>query len=114
MAGYQAQSAKVISDILDNFNQAAHIPALTEMCSNMLVLSAENNFDVTNPHNVSKRNTPKFSLEHREAYQQHETVCKEWRLAGRPSEISHPAKIKKLKTQRNLQRIARGSETSQP
>ena len=49
MSGYQAESAKVISDIMVNFNQAAHIPALTEMCSKMLVLSAENNFEVSNP-----------------------------------------------------------------
>ena len=55
MSGYQAESAKVISDIMVNFNQAAHIPALTEMCSIMLVLSSENNFEVSNPQKCIKR-----------------------------------------------------------
>ena len=41
----------------------------------------------------------------------HEAVCKEWRLAGRPRESSHPLKLKKLESQRNLQRIARESES---
>ena len=45
MAGYQAQTSSVISDIMENFTQAAHIPALTEMCSKPLVLSAQLNFD---------------------------------------------------------------------
>ena len=112
MAGYQAQTSSVISDIMENFNQAAHIPALTEMCSKALVLSAQLNFDVTNPLKIKRSNLPKFSLEHREAFSSHEKVCKEWRQAGRPKEISHPAKMKKLESQRNLSRIARESESS--
>ena len=94
------------------FTLAAHIPALTEMCSKALVLSAQLNFDVTNPRKIPKRNQPKFSIEHREAYANHEKVCTEWWLAGKPKEISHPANLNKLESQRNLYRIARESESS--
>ena len=107
MAGYQDQAAQVITDMMDRFDQAAHIPALSEMCSNMLVLSAEQNFETTNPKkSLKSRNSPRFSPEQRDAYFQHEKVCREWRLAGRPIEKSHPAKIRKLESQRNLQKIA--------
>ena len=37
----------------------------------------------------------------------------EWRSAGRSSEISYPAKKRKLESQRNLQKIARESESIQ-
>ena len=39
MAGYQMQSAQLISDLLDKFDQPAHIPALTEMCSKTCLVS---------------------------------------------------------------------------
>ena len=55
------------------------------------------------------RNSPRFPPEQREAYFQHEQVCRE--LAGRPIEKFHPAKIRKLESQRNLQRIVRQSES---
>ena len=61
MSGYQFQSAQVISDIMDRFNQPEHIPALSEMCSKMLVLCAENYFEVTKPKNVKLRSTPNFT-----------------------------------------------------
>ena len=111
MAAYQTQSAQIISDLLDNFSETAHIPALTEMVSNMLVMSAEQNFETSKNKVMSTRKTPKFSQEHREAFLKHESICKEWRLAGRPAESSHPAKYEKLVSQRNLQRIARESES---
>ena len=55
---------------------------------------------------------PKFSPEHIAAYAKHKQICKELRLAGRPSYSSHPAKIKKLSSQRYLQRIASEAESS--
>ena len=113
MDDYQAQSSKVISELMDRFNEPSHIPALTEMCSNMLVLCAEQNFETTQPKKSSKqKKSPSFSPEHREAYLKHEVVCKEWRMAGRPSDNSHPAKSRKLESQRNIQRIARDSESA--
>ena len=111
IAGYQTQTARIMSELLENFTDAAHIPALTEMCSKTLVLSAQDNFEVSKPSSKPKNDLPRFSREHRDAYANHEQVCKEWRLAGRPSEVSHPAKVKKLESQRNLQRIAREEES---
>ena len=114
MAGYKAQSAQVISDLMDNFTDRAHIPALTEMCSNMLVISAIHNFETTQPmKTASRREFPKFSTEHKDAYMKHEQNCKEWRSAGRPIEKSHPARIRKLESQRILQKIARDSESTE-
>ena len=98
MDDYQSQSSKVISDLMNNFSEPSHIPALAEMCSKMLVLCAEKNFETTQTKKCSKkRNLPKFSAEHRAAYRYHEQVCREWRLAGRPSDKSNPAKIRKIR-----------------
>ena len=103
MDDYKAQSSKVISELMDRFNEPSHIPALTEMCSNMLVLCAEQNFDTTQPKKCSKqKKSPKFSPEHRDAYLKHEVICKEWRKAGRPSDNSHPAKIRQQESQRYI------------
>ena len=44
------------------------------------------------------------------AFKMHENVCRQWRLQGRPKDANHPAKIAKLKSQRNLQRISREEE----
>ena len=78
MSGYQSQSAQVISDLMDNFTEPAHIPALAEMCSNMLVLSAANNFETTMPRKKYKQKKgPHFSPEHKAAYLSHDKICKE-------------------------------------
>ena len=114
LAGYQAQTKQVIQGMFDRFNMTEHIPLLSEMCSKMLVISAEQNFESSNPKvtEINKRKSPFFSKEHRIAYKEHEIICKKWRHAGRPNEISHPAKAAKLTSQRNLQWIARESESS--
>jgi hypothetical protein len=71
------------------------------------------NFETTQPKKISKlKKSPSFSTEHRQAYLKHESICKEWRKAGRPNERYHPAKITKLESQQNLQRIARESESN--
>ena len=44
------------------------------------------------------------------AYSEHEKVCNEWRKQGRPSLSTHPAKIAKVFSQRNLQKITRIEE----
>ena len=44
------------------------------------------------------------------AYISHEKVCKDWRKQGRPKESCHPARLAKLNSQRNLQRIVRQEE----
>ena len=51
-----------------------------------------------------------ISPEHKDAFKDHEEVCKKWRLTGRPKEKSHPAKSDKLASQRRLQKIARDCE----
>ena len=69
MEDYQSQSAKVITDLMNKFSEPSHIPALAEMCSKMLVLCAEQNFETKQPKRGSnKRNLPKFSAEHRAAF----------------------------------------------
>ena len=112
--GYQLQTTQVLQNMFDRFNLPEHIPLLSETCSKMIVLSAEHNFETSNPKKTQNKNTkyPFFSKEHKEAYRNHELICKKWRIAGRPAENSHPAKAAKLTSQRNLQSIARGSESS--
>ena len=55
LAGYQAQTAQVLQEMFSRFNMVEHIPTLTEMCSKMLVISAEQNFETSNP----KKGQPK-------------------------------------------------------
>ena len=45
------------------------------------------------------------------AYIEHERICNEWRKQGRPALATHPARIAKLKSQRNLQKITREEES---
>ena len=112
--GYQLQTSKVLQNMFDRFNLPEHIPLLSETCSKMLVMSAEHNFETSNPKKTENKKTkyPFFTKEHKEAFREHELICKKWRIAGRPSEKSHPAKAAKLISQRNLQRISRESESS--
>ena len=114
LAGYQVQTSQIIQEMFDRFDMVEHIPLLSEMCSKMLVLSAEQNFETSNPKKGHKKkiNRPFFSKEHRIAYNEHSSICKEWRLAGRPQEKSHPARAAKLASQRRLQNISRESESS--
>jgi hypothetical protein len=94
MEGYKIQSAEVITELMNNFTEPSHIPALAEMCSKMLVLSAIQNFETTQPQKTPPlKKSPTFSSEHRQAYLKHESICRECRKAGRPGERSHPAKI---------------------
>ena len=113
LAGYQSQTARIMTEMFDRFNLAEHIPLLSEMCSKMLVLSAEKNFESSNPKNAPKQKgkSPFFSKDHKDAYHEHELICRKWRLAGRPTELFHPAKAAKLASQRN-QKISRNNESS--
>ena len=113
LSGYQAQTTQVLQEMFERFDLTEHIPILTEMCSKMLVLSAEHNFETSNPKTGQKKQKkyPFFSKEHKNAYEEHAQICKKWRLAGRPKENSHPAKNDKLMSQRNLQKITRDSES---
>ena len=111
MFEYQHQTEKLIYDLLEKFDQPAHISALTEMCSNMLVMSAERNFETVKfRYGTKKSNFPKFTHEQKNAYKKHESICKDWRKAGRPSDPLHPAKLLKSQSQRNIQRLAREIE----
>ena len=79
----------------------------------MLVIAAEQNFETSNPQigQLKPKKRPYFSKEHKNAFEFHKKVCKEWRMAGRPSEKSHPAKQAKLASQRYLQKLTRESES---
>ena len=59
---YQEQTARILSELVDKFDQPEEIPILTEMFSRTLVLSAEQNFETTNPNKTRKpKNFPYFS-----------------------------------------------------
>ena len=111
ISNYQEQTFNVLSQLFANFKGPQFIPALTEMISKTLVLSAEMNFEHTKPNPDRKQKTvPWFSKEHREAYNNHAKVCKQWRAAGRPGAADHPAKAAKLQSQRRLQSLSRQVE----
>ena len=78
MAGYQAQTAQVLQEMFSRFNMVEHIPTLTEMCSKMLVISAEQNFETSNPKKgqPKQKKYPFFSKEHKSAFKEHEKVCR--------------------------------------
>lgn len=110
---YQNQSAQVLRNLAEQFNQPEYIQILAELFSKMLVLTAENNFETTTP---SSKKHPSgktyFSHEHKMSYDKHEQICRAWRHEGHPAS-DHPAKIAKLESQRNLQRIARSLQQQQ-
>ena len=106
--GYQEMLNAALLNLFETFEGEEFIPALTEMCSRALVLSAELSFETKNPKpSKRKLKTPKFSQELTEAYNQHQKHCKAWRAAGRPQSNTHPLKQSKLSSQRHLQRITR-------
>ena len=49
---YQSETAQVLKEMFSRFNMVEHIPLLSEMCSKMLVISAKNNFETSNPKNL--------------------------------------------------------------
>ena len=109
---YQKQTHMIISDLFDNFDGPEFIPALSEMCAKTLVISAEQNFETSNPNPQKKKQFPGFSKEQIKAYQDHDHICSLWRAAGRPQSNLHPAKAAKLESQRFLQRLSRENESA--
>ena len=105
-------SAKILGELLVKFDQPEHLPALAEMCSNMLAICAEKCFDVKQPKHPHTRQTPKFPNIIRDAYRNHAIICKNWRKAGRPVSAKHPAKAEKLISQRYLQKLLREDEAN--
>ena len=109
---YQNESAQVLRNLAEQFNQPEYIPILAELFSKMSVLTAENNFETTIP---SSKKHPSgktcFSHEHKMSYDKHEH-CRAWRNEGHTAS-DHPAKIAKLESQHNLQRIARSLQQQQ-
>ena len=59
--GYQSESARVLNNLLLEFNEPEYIPLLSELFSKMLVLSAENNFETSQPKYKSSANKIFFS-----------------------------------------------------
>ena len=109
---YQQIVNKALVDIFETFPEPKFIPAMSEMCSNALVLSAELAFKTKSSDISHSKKFPKFSPFLTSAYKEHERVCKAWRAAGRPSSNTHPAKLLKLESQRYLQKVIRDEASS--
>ena len=66
---YQNQTHSVLNNLLKCYDGPEFIPALSEMFSKMLVISAEQNFETSKPNlNKKKKQFPGFSKEHISAY----------------------------------------------
>ena len=113
---YQKQTAEKLRDLTTQFNQPEFIPVLCELFSKMLVISAEQSFEISRPKPNTSKKTNKhktyISDVHKKAYLEHEKICIEWRIQGRPSLSTHPAKVAKTHSQRRLQKISRDEEAS--
>ena len=108
---YQIQTERVLNGLFENFKEAEHIPALCEMFSKTLVISAQKNFETSNPKYLpKKRKNPNFSKEYQAAHANHSRVFKIWRKAGRPIDKTHKAKQDVLHSRRALQRLRRTEE----
>ena len=113
LEGYQKDSLMFLQRLTNKYNTVENIPILCELFSKALVLSGENNFETTNPTYKSKKSTlPYFSSAYKAAHTTHQRVFKEWRNAGRPSDLAHPAKQAVLESRRALQRIRRTEENT--
>jgi hypothetical protein len=111
--GYQIETARILQGLFDNYDKVEDIPTLCAMFSKALVISAENNFETSNPkQKMKKKKLPQFSDAYKQAQSDHKNVCDKWRQAGRPSDESHPAKQAVLNSRRNLQRVGRNDEAS--
>ena len=53
MPGYQKQSAEVLQNIINQFNQPEFIPLMSELFSKMLVICAKNNFETITPKKMT-------------------------------------------------------------
>ena len=72
----------------------------------MLMMSAVQNFETSKPiTKLSTKQFPKFSPEHLEAYNDHESTCKAWRMAGRPMDKENPAEKLKPQQTENCKRV---------
>ena len=58
---YQQTVNKALLDIFERFEKPEFVPALTEMCSNALVISAELTLDTKKPNYEQTKRLPKFS-----------------------------------------------------
>ena len=113
MIGYQTQSAEILSELMSNLNEPFYIPVLTEIFSNMLVISAQQNFQCSKPvASRQKNNSPIFPKQITDAYFQHKKICQQWRDAGRPGDKTHPMKVKKLESQQKIQQLSREERSS--
>ena len=88
-----------------------NLPALAEMSSNMIVMSAEKCFQFKQSKKPQKKQTLRFSKALKDAYSNHRRICAEWRKAGRPCAAEHPAKAAKLNSQRLIQKLSRDEES---
>ena len=107
MHGYQTKCATMLENLINHYKLPQYIPLLSELFSKPLVLSAERNFDTFSPSQKAQKRKSTISLRHKQAYDEHETICKAWRKDGRPRDPNHPSRVAKLNSQRKLQNIAR-------
>ena len=109
LVNYQHEVSTSLDYIVNIFDGPEFLPIMSELMAKALVTSAENTLVARNQMKVKKQQKvgPYFTKEQKEAYSDHELVCKEWRKAGRPSSPNHPMRKAKLDSQRKLQRINR-------
>ena len=103
-------TTRMIGELLTTYDLPEHLPVLVEMFSSTIALCAEKCFPSKRPKKSQTKRTQKFSENMKMAYLKHNKICIEWRKAGRPSDINHPAKIAKLESQREIQRLTRKEE----
>ena len=107
---YEEMTAEVVKSLMTKFDLPEHLPSLAEMISNSIAICAKKCFQSKGVRKPKKRKSPAFSSNLRNAYQQHKTICKQWRLAGRPNSPHHPAKAAKIQSQSYLQKVRKLEE----
>ena len=107
---YKIMTSNILNQLLSTYDQPEHLPVLAEMSSKMIAICAKKCFESKQSKGPYKKCTPRFSKELNNAHQRHKKVCNEWRKAGRPISSDHPAKMAKLQSQREIQKISRSEE----
>ena len=95
---YQREVGEKLGEVLENFSDPEHVPVMTAIFSEVMVKSAELNFEVKVPKSNKVRKSPFFSKERRKAYQDHANADKEWRKKGRPTDKDNPLNIARKAT----------------
>ena len=64
---YQGMTSRILSELLSNFDQPEHLPAILEMSSNMIAMCAEKCYELKKFKELQIRTTPSFAKPLRES-----------------------------------------------